>query len=166
MYQSGVGEEKHHSQKRDIDLLNKADLKVYKRNHAKQLDGLSTGSYHVKMSAADQSFFISDKAEISKTKLHMIHDQKRRGSLSEGNSPNSSIVDAVGNVAASSLHRNGTVSDTGGDYGSVRSHAPAPVQNLTRFSPTSLLVESLIDQLCKLMEKDSRKQKKLYHGGY
>ncbi|KAK9510003.1 hypothetical protein O3M35_004880 [Rhynocoris fuscipes] len=35
-------------------------------------------------------------------------------------------------------------------------------QEIQRFSPSSLLVESLIEQLCKLMEKDPHNQKKLY----
>jgi len=36
-------------------------------------------------------------------------------------------------------------------------------QELQNFSPSSLLVESLIEQLCKLMEKNPKNQKKLYN---
>lgn len=37
---------------------------------------------------------------------------------------------------------------------------------LQRFSPSSLLVESLIEQLCKLIEKDANDQKQLYLSKY
>lgn len=93
--------------------------------------------------------------------------RSQSNSLSEGNAPYGSEVDPISHFSiSSSPHRNGTVSDVGVDRtnASLRPSSPAPVQSLTRFSPKSLLVESLIDQLCKLMEKDSGKQRKLYHG--
>lgn len=96
--------------------------------------------------------------------------RSQSNSLSEGHIPHGTLADPVSHFSiSSSSHRNGTVSDVGAvnpTSHSMKSCTPAPVQSLTRFSPTSLLVESLIDQLCKLMEKDSGKQKKLYHGRF
>ncbi|KAJ1520214.1 hypothetical protein ONE63_004424 [Megalurothrips usitatus] len=90
--------------------------------------------------------------------------RRKSNSFSEGNLPFGMVADPVSHFSVSSNpSRNGTVSDVGVDRTNASLGSPAPVQSLTRFSPTSLLVESLIDQLCKLMEKDSRKQRKLYH---
>lgn len=102
------------------------------------------------------------------TKHKRTRHRSQSNSLSEGHVPHGVTAEPVSHFSiSSSSHRNGTVSDMGAVNpvsDSMRSCTPAPVQSVTRFSPTSLLVESLIDQLCKLMEKDSGKQKKLYHG--
>lgn len=157
-------ERKCHLQVKEIGHQSQTNIKINERNNLKNQDCLSTESYH-KRGSTKQSVLFTVKTEMSKENLRVKCSQKRRGSLSEGNNPDVSVGEAVGHATASSVHRSGTVSDAGGDYGSIGSRTAAPVQSLTRFSPTSLLVESLIDQLCKLMEKDSGRQKKLYHGG-
>ncbi|XP_026285032.1 eukaryotic translation initiation factor 2-alpha kinase 1-like [Frankliniella occidentalis] len=118
----------------------------------------SHSSQFVEKSIQQNNSLLSSKEEILKSCINRSRRKSHRNSLSEGSNP-------YGVECESGKPRNGTMSDAGNNLAStsLRSCAPGPVQSLTRFSPTSLLVESLIDQLCKLMEKDSGKQKKLYH---
>ncbi|KAK3908888.1 Eukaryotic translation initiation factor 2-alpha kinase 2 [Frankliniella fusca] len=114
-----------------------------------------------KSSQYDKTNLVLSKEETSKSSIKITRRVSHRNSFSEGSNPYG--VEHL--PVSSSKRKNGTRSDLGSSHASAnqRACAPAQVQSLTRFSPTSLLVESLIDQLCKLMEKDSGKQKKLYH---
>lgn len=156
------------------------DIKFYKKKNEEKApcsshinfnsEHFETISSHLQNNAATPSKdlkSITKKVPKSTLKPRRLRRRSQSNSLSEGDIPHGTVADPISHFSMSSNSlRNGTMSDIGAVNPineSMRSCTPDPVQSLTRFSPTSLLVESLIDQLCKLMEKDSAKQKKLYH---